>query len=136
MSQPEIIWKINDYEFELDLYDADTADRYEQAFEKMAVKEKALPKDGKLSEYTRAYCNMFKELYDDLFGKGAGEKILGDKANIRICNEIYLKFLDFVSEQKSVITEYKNNLNERAARYSPNRAIRRFSENSKGMPVK
>ena len=94
-------------------------DRYENAFADMGEREKVLPKDGKPSEYIKAYHKMFVSLYDDVLGDGCGVKIVGEKANARICNEAYESFLEFVAKQKASTMEQQNNL---INKFSPNRA--------------
>ena len=125
MSQTNIIWDNNGLSYELDMQDAETSERYESAFSKMAEREKLLPKDGASSAYIRAYHELFKNLFDDIFGEGSGSKIVGEKANSRVCNEVYASFLDFVAEQKNSQMEFNNNL---VSRYSANRAQRRAAK--------
>lgn len=122
MSQVNTKWEINGKTYELDLEDAETAERYESAFEMMDKEEKQMPKDGKPSERIRSYCKLFENLYDRIFGDGSGKAILGDKANTRICNEVYDDFLRFVSFQKQESLAFQNSL---VSKYSPNRAQRR-----------
>lgn len=121
MSQDYIIWLINDKAYELDLQDADTADKYEAAFKRMGEDEKSMPKDGTASDKIRAYHKIFVNLYDFLFGEGAGTAILGESANTRICNEVYDSFLSFVSKQKSQSLEFRNSI---TSRFSAERAQR------------
>lgn len=128
MSQVNTMWEINGLSYELDLQDAETAERYEDAFDKMADEEKNLSKAGKLSERIRAYCDLFTNLYDRLFGEGSGKAILGDKANIRTCNEIYDDFLAFVAKQRDETLAFQNNM---VNKYSPNRAQRRAAAKQK-----
>lgn len=128
MSQVNTMWEINGLSYELDLQDAETAERYEDAFDKMADEEKNLSKAGKLSERIRAYCDLFTNLYDRLFGEGSGKAILGNKANIRVCNEIYDDFLAFVAKQRDETLAFQNNV---VNKYSPNRAQRRAAAKQK-----
>lgn len=128
MSQINTKWEINGLTFELDLEDAETAERYEEAFDLMEQEEKQMAKDGKLSEKIRAYCKLFEHLYDRLFGEGSGTAILGEKANTRICNEVYDDFLHFVSTQKSESLAFQNSM---VSKYSPNRAQRRAAAKQK-----
>ncbi len=87
------VWKWNDVELEIDLEDADFQEKYENAFETMKEEEQKIKKIGKLSELTRSYCDMYYHLYDSIFGKGTGEKLLGGKRNSRIADECYESFL-------------------------------------------
>lgn len=124
-------WEINGLSLELDLEDANAAERYEDAFDKMDQEEKQLPKDGKLSAQIRAYCQLFVNLYDRIFGEGTGHVILGDAANTRICNDVYDKFLAFVSAQRTASSDQMNTI---ISKYSPNRAQRRAAAKGKGKP--
>ena len=122
MSQVNTKWEINGKAYELDLQDAETAELYEEVFEQLGKEEKTLPKDGKPSVRIRAYWQLFVNLFDRLFGEGSGIAIVGEKANVRICNEVYDDFLAFVSKQKQESVDYQNSI---VSKYSPNRAQRR-----------
>jgi hypothetical protein len=121
-------WEINGHSFELDLNDLETAERYEKAFAEMGEREKTVPRAGKVSETIKSYYEMFVFLYDALFGEGSGVKIVGEKANSRVCNEVYDNFLNFVADQKKASLNLQNNI---ISRYSPNRAQRRAEEKAK-----
>lgn len=101
------IWKYNNVELEFDMGDISTQERYEKAFTRMEETEKALPKTGKYSELSRAYCQMFYQLYDDLFGAWTGVKLMGEKANVRIAEECYNSFLAFVRAQLEEINRIR-----------------------------
>lgn len=103
------IWKYNNIELEFDMGDVDTQERYEKAFTKMEETEKKLPKTGSYSEMSKAYCQMFYELYDDLFGIGTGKKLLGEKYNVRVTEECYNSFLTFVRAQLEDINRIRAN---------------------------
>lgn len=128
MSQINTTWEINGNTFDLDLQDVETAEKYEQAFENMGINEKNIPKNGKNSEIIKGYYNMFVILYDDLFGVGAGVKILGEKANSRTCDEVYENFLNFVRAQTDASLQYRNTI---LTKYSLNRAQRRAQKTTK-----
>lgn len=111
------IWTINGYEFELDMEDAETADRYLSA---MKVLENAKSADfGSIAEKIRAYCKTFREFYNMLLGENASEKIFsGIKDNCRKYDEIYASLLDFIAEQRAVSS---NRMNEISKKYAPKR---------------
>lgn len=119
------IWHIRGLDLELDLHDADTMELYEKAFAEMSEDIKKLPKDGASSQIVKAYCRIFKALYDRLFGNGTSEQIFGEKNNIRDINEVYDDFLEFVQSQQVDLEAFSNRL---SAKYSPNRAQRRAAE--------
>lgn len=121
-SNANCVWSINDHEFFLDLQDAGTVEHCEAAFAAMGEREKALPKDGKTSVRIRAYCQLFRDLFDDVFGEGSAQKIYGDTYNARIATEVYENFLDFMASQQNALSETQNRI---TVRYNPNRAQRR-----------
>lgn len=103
------VWKYNNIELEFDMGDVDIQERYEMAFTKMENAEKKLPKTGVYSELSKAYCQMHYALYDDLFGVGTGEKLLGKKYNVRTVEECYNSFLTFVRNQLNEINRIRAN---------------------------
>lgn len=106
-------WEINGLSLELDLGDADVAERYEKAFDEIENDKDLIPEDIKHSEKIRAYCKVFRNLYDRIFGEGTSDKIFeGVPTSIKASDEIYLSFLDFV--QKQMISAAKERAEWRA----------------------
>ena len=106
-------WEINGVSLEFDIEDADNAEKYQKAFEKFGETEKIITS----SEIN--YCKMFRNLYDDIFGKGTSDKIFSKiKDNSRKYDEIYAQFVDFISGQSLKAAERRNKL---AEKYSPKR---------------
>lgn len=103
------IWKWNDVELEVDMEDADFQEKYEDAFQRMEVKEKELQKAGKLSEITKSYCEMFWELFDDVFEQGTANRLFNGKKHSGLCEECYDSFISFCSNQIKEINKKRNN---------------------------
>ncbi len=119
----DTIWEYNGQTFELDLQDADMAERYEAAFEQMAADEKAMPKEGKSSELLRRYCQLYFDMFGQVFDDpDAPARLFGEKVSARACEEAYAAFLDFVRNQGAAARERRSRL---VSKYSPNRAARR-----------
>ena len=117
------IWEINNLSLELDLENADCMERYENAFDEMKKEENEVPKDGKASIRIRAYCRLFRNLYDNIFGEGTSEKIFKDiPDNTDAYDKIYFEFLEFVTAQRASAAETRN---ERMSKYRLNRKQRR-----------
>lgn len=118
------IWEINGLSLELDLEDVETLERYEDAFAKMAEDEKAIPKEGKKSAVIRAYCEMYRRLYDRLFGEGTSDKIFADtRLNAEAYENVYFSFLEFAHNQADLSSKRKA---EMLMKYKPqNRQQRR-----------
>ncbi len=121
----QTIWETNGTSFEFDLTDADDCERYENALEKLRKAENNVKKDGRESEFIRAFCKMLGDFFNDVLGDGASEKIFkGKKTSVAVYLEVYDDFLAFANTQKS-------GLKDRFAKYSPNRQQRRTAVKKK-----
>lgn len=119
------IWRYNGQEMYLDLTDVETVEHYEQVVQNMGNGMNNLPKDGSQSSILRAYCELLRGVFDDMFGEGTAEKLFGDRLNATEITEAYESFLAFVSEQGQQVTNIQNRI---VNRYSPNRAARRAAK--------
>lgn len=129
MSQEKnTIWSINGLELEMDLDDAETLEKYEEAFTEMDVQEKEFPKDGKTSEIVRRYCDLYYRLFENLFGKDNANKIVQKKYHMGQWEEVYASFLKFASLQMNAINARRNAIiqptKNRAARRSKQKAMK------------
>ena len=98
-------------------------ERYENAFDRMGEDEKAIPKDGKASARIRAYCAMFRKLYDNIFGAGTSDKIFaGQPTSTDVYDAVYEQFLAFVRGQLVGASERRAQMLQK---YRPNREQRR-----------
>lgn len=123
-------WEINGVSLPIDLEDADVMERYENAFEQMQQAELSIPKDGKASERIRAYCKMYRDLYDRIFGEGTSEKIFaGQPTSAAVYEDVYDSFLACVREQTANAAERRA---ERISKYRPvNREQKRAAKRKK-----
>ena len=114
------IWSINGYEFEVDMEDAETADRYLAA---LKVLENARNTEvNSISEKIRTYCKTFREFYDTFLGEGTSEKIFsGVKDNSRKYDEVFESLLDVISRQR---VESEGRMSGIAQRYAPKRRLK------------
>lgn len=103
------LWKWNDVELEVDMDDVDFQEKYENAFKSVGEKEKELQKIGNLSAISRQYCQMFYQLFDDIFGPGTGEKLFNGKYNVRIVEEAYDSFLQHCKTEVAEINKRRAN---------------------------
>ena len=113
-------WNYNGVELEVDLQDADFAERYEKAFQNMEKNEKDLQKAGSNSEIIRGYCKMFNDLFDDIYGPGTSDKLFGGKMNAGHCDEAYALFLDAA---RACNEEARQRRSAFSSRYSPQSQI-------------
>lgn len=129
MSQEKnTIWSINGLELEMDLDDAETLEKYEEAFTEMDVQEKEFPKDGKTSEIVRRYCDLYYRLFENLFSKDNADKIVQKKYHMGQWEEVYASFLKFASLQMNAINARRNAIiqptKNRATRRSKQKAMK------------
>ena len=115
-------WKWNEVELEIDMEDYDFLQRYQEAFKKMEITEKEIQKTGENAEIIRLYCEMFYQLFDDIFGDGTGDKLFAGKKNARICEECYDSFIQACTECTAAANKRRA---DTIRKYSPNRAQRR-----------
>lgn len=116
------LWKWNDVELEIDMEDVEFLERYENAFNNLELKESELQKTGKKSKIARGYCEMFYCLFDEIFGQGTGEKLLGEKMNVRVCEECYSSF---IAACQKCVTDANKRQNAMINKFRPNREQRR-----------
>lgn len=118
-------WETNGTSFEFDLTDADDCERYEIALENLKNAEKSVKKDGKESEFIRAFCKLLGDFFNEVLGEGASEKIYaGKKMSVVVYLEVYEDFLAFVRGQKDI-------MRERFTKFQPNRQQRRATAKKK-----
>lgn len=110
-------WEINGHKFEVDMEDADTAERYLSA---MKVLENSRNiKVNNISEKIRTYCKTFREFYDTFLGEGTSEKLFaGINDNSRKYDEIFKSLLEVINRQK---IESESRMSEISRRYAPKR---------------
>lgn len=126
MSQDMTIWEYNGVELQLDLADANDAERYDKSFRELEYNEKTFSHDLPNYQIIRNYCKLYSNLFDSLFGEGTYEKLSGGKTeNINVAHDIYDSFLCFAREQTDKILDVKNRF---TGKYSPNRAQRRAAK--------
>lgn len=119
--------KINDVELELDLMDADMAEKYEKVYRKMQKDVANIPKNLSLAENIRKQCKLIFNFFDEVFGEGTSKKIFGNKTNLRECIKAVETLIDHVNKDTEEASKIIN-------KYSPNRVERRNSKfnNRKG----
>lgn len=119
--------KINDVELELDLMDADMAEKYEKAYRKMQRDVANIPKNLSLAESIRKQCKLIFNFFNEVFGQGTSKNIFGNRTNLRECIKAVETLIDHVNKD----TEEANKI---INKYSPNRVERRNSKfnNRKG----
>jgi len=86
---------INGIEFEIDLLDANEAERIEEIFS--AAKAEYAKRLKELRSMTpsqsiREQCNIVFDTFDRILGEGAHEKIFGERVNLTACLDTLAQF--------------------------------------------
>ena len=101
---------VNGVEFEFDMYDYDTAQRYESA---LVLLQTRVADSQSLPDVIKESCESVFQFFDALFGEGAAEKVFNGKLNARVCTEATAIVIDSASQQAR---EYE----ALVSRYAPN----------------
>lgn len=125
------VWEYNGTRFKLDLADLEFAERYEIALANLQEREKSRSKDGSMSDRIREYDAMIRGMFDDIFGEGAGDAVLGESKNTDNCDAAFDSLLEFVIRQKEDSDRVASSLVNKYEKYQPNRAQRRAASNVK-----
>ncbi|NFS29019.1 AP endonuclease [Clostridium botulinum] len=95
---------INNVEIEdLDLLDADVAERYQGALEKMEKAKKI--ETTNLAEIIRNECGKVFDFFNEVFGEGTDKKIFGNKTNYRECENAFKELVDYANKEVKNITK-------------------------------
>ncbi len=95
------VWKVNGKEYCLDLQDLDDTKRYTRACDAMIERERNFDHNASREDQINAYCQMYYEFFDILFGSSAAEQIFNGRKNARLCDETLVDFLNYVEETKT-----------------------------------
>ena len=115
---------INNVELEdIDIYDLDTAEKYEAAitqFQKEATELKSVSDAGGavLSTTIKKQCNAVFDCFNTVFGEGTDKKVFGNKTNLMVCLKAFEELAVFANKQKDEMEKMAN-------KYSPSRAQKR-----------
>lgn len=116
-------WKINDLELEFDIFELKNSEKYERAFEQMSAEEKAIQRDGKMSDFIRSYCDMYFHLFANLFDEQTANKLCA-RYNSNAWENVYASFLDYIQIQNDEAQKARASIVNRTA----NRATRRATQ--------
>lgn len=96
--------EVNGVQLDFNMMDADFFERYiELASEMDRVMELELTDEEKknpknVSALFRKRCKAVKQFLDELFGKGTGERVCGEKDNLEVCLDAYMDIINGVHE--------------------------------------
>lgn len=108
---------LNGVKVEFNLMDIEVGEKYEKGIQKIV--ERTQGKSG--FEIRKEEFLGMVELLNDLFGKGMGKKIMGEKMD-------YGVFLDVMAALTKALQDNEKEITNRIQKYSPSRAIKRTAK--------
>ena len=115
---------INNVELEdIDVLDADMAEKYEGALKKVVEDAKEVQETGEtsMSVTIRKQCNSVFDCFNSIFGEETDKKVFGNKVNLLVCLKAFEELVEYANEQKKELEKMTN-------KYSPNRVQRRAAK--------
>ena len=112
------LYKYGKFEIEIDQTDVAFVEKYESAAEAYEKEMNAVRKDGKASEIFSAMCNVFFDMFDQIFGEGTHKLMFGEKRSVDAC-------ANALGQLVSVMNDYTGTLNNISSITPGNRAQRR-----------
>lgn len=122
--------KINNVEIEdLDLFDADVVEKYENEMVKVKeITEKVSTefKEGKIkqSEYIRKLCASVNEFFDSVWEKGTAFKVFNGKCNMITSIKAFAEVVDWANNKEAHKDQF-DEVDKIINKYSPNRIEKR-----------
>ena len=123
----DTLWKYQGHEYELDMNDLPTIERYDRAVEAMKGFFQELPAGASDARRLIAYCEGIARMLDVLFGDGTAEALLGGSQKPTDYDDVFDSLTDFVHEQTAAAAERRQKILDK---YRPqqNRETRRALE--------
>lgn len=111
-------------ELEYDFFDADELERYQDANARVDKEFKKLNYNAmSTADALRAQCSIINTFFDTVFGKGTAAELFGGKNNIKDHLEAFAEVTNAALDTDKEMRRLSDSVE---ARYSPNRAQRRF----------
>lgn len=99
------IFKVGDFEVEIDPTDVAFVKKYEKAADAYNAQVAHLPKDGRASEILHATCKLFFDTFDAIFGKGTSQKMFGKKESVSTCIDAFGQLISIVKNYDTALSQ-------------------------------
>ena len=117
--------EMNGKEFEFDLFDMETAQKYESAFEKVMETLNGIGEGEKFSTSIKKQCDAIRACVDDVFGEGTGTQVCGEKYNLITHLDAFEALVDEAVRQRKT-------LDDRGRKYLDEGKKKQFHHRHKG----
>ena len=102
--------KIGNTELELDLFDAEMAEKYERALRKFDERQNNKKTGLDLAGTIKQECEIVFDFFNDIWGAGTDKQVFGNKTNFRECEKAFKQIVDCSSAQleevRSITAKY------------------------------
>lgn len=98
---------INGKNIDIDILEADTAERYSSALEHMKRAADEYKSGGSIGETIKAQCAVIYKFFDIILGDGESEKLFDGKKSLAICFDAYE---DFVRQASDICASYADKI--------------------------
>ena len=107
------IWSFNGESVEIDFYDVETLERFENATIKLA-EEQSKEYSGKASETVKQKCEEYFEYFNSVIGDDkAAVRLFNGKMNLSVCVDAYYALNEFMAAQITAENERVQKLKEK-----------------------
>lgn len=117
--------QFRDMDLDFDIFDADTADAYEEAVKNAQAAASGKKEGESLGDAIRRQCHAVFDFFDDLFGDGFHKELFGEKTNLMECISTFREFVKTVNAQKAELDTLMQEVAADNTAAAPNRAARR-----------
>lgn len=113
--------KVNGIDLEFNSLDADCVEKAQSAITEVKKKVDALSKDTTIGVVggIRKVCKLVSDCFDETFGAGIGDKVLGDSHDMGKALEAFAQFATGIQASQ------KQSISGIVSKYTPNRDARR-----------
>lgn len=109
--------KLREVELSFSMFNARDLERYEDALEAFQGAAKQMEGE-RASQAIRRQCGAVAGFFDAVVGEDSRKALLQDPDDLLECMDVFAEFVEAANAQRA-------SLDERVARYAPNRAARR-----------
>ena len=98
--------QVNGKELKLDIFDLETAERFETSVRRVADRMQDLKKqDLNLTESIRVQCETVAECFDSIFGEGTAAHVFDGRVNLRLALTAFEELIAGANAQKEEIVQ-------------------------------
>lgn len=97
------LYKFGNFEIEFDPTDVAFVEKYEFAVTKYQERITTVSKEGKASEVMMRICDIFYDVFDGLFGKGASKKMFGKTNSVDLCVKAFKQLVNAMNDYSKTL---------------------------------